>query len=107
MPTIYIGLYLAIWTGVGLLGDHTPSAGLYILAQFFIYVYNLVAYIGLIIVFAKRCSWVRSVADAAAEPTIYQRPSQPAIYQQPVVPASLYAQQHVATPMPGSGVSQA
>jgi hypothetical protein len=91
MPTFFIGLYLAIWTGGGLLGDQIPAAGLYVLADFFTYAYNLLVYIGLVTIFAKGWTW----ANPGAASTVYQLSHQPPISRQPVT-----------TPMPGSGILQ-
>ena len=96
-PTLFIGLYLAIWTGVGLPTDQNPPFWLFVLADVFNYACNLAAYLGLVIIFASRFSWTSPVASVAAAPTVNQQPADP---------LALDAQQHEATPTPGSGVLQ-
>jgi hypothetical protein len=108
MPTVFIGLYLAIWTGVGVIGNSIPAAWLPVLADIFTYAYDLVAYLGLVIVFAMRSRWANPDAGAPAAPTMYQQQPPQATYQQPPVPPALDVQrQQMETPfMPVQGGGQ-
>jgi hypothetical protein len=106
MPTIFIGVYSAIWTGVKALSDLNPAGGLSILADCFNDACNLAAFLGLMITLAKRRTWASPVEGANKAPPEGEQATQPAIFQQPADPA-WNAQQHAATPVPGRGTLQA
>jgi hypothetical protein len=56
LPTIFIGIYSAVWDRK--IEYNYEALGLYVLADFFTYAYNLLAYVGLVFIYAKRRSWV-------------------------------------------------